>query len=409
MIKSFLLFFSLLVFTKNAIAMHTFLIGRGEQSLSRSLRIKPKHHHSTERFFSSPSNSDDAPVSEGSKKRQVFSRPTCDRIAKYILSGDESVRVDILRAFTGISTLASAKQLDEHHNPFDPFHNLRKLINASSQNFFETIRGSSTIELFIDGKENKQAWEILKRFSRVYDDLSYAFPINNYRSTVDFLCETAFGYITIEFEVATQDYWDKRALAHIASLYGNQIRSRKNYDLIHSVIGINFLGDGSAPYWKDGNFMRDYTFMDQRGSKRKIPSLRLIQYSLGDVDFNHPDLKENKQLKQWIEFFKSAHEKEAVPPSIDESVRKAYEMIKVDTLKKEHPDLLKASDEFFSSLTEHDQAVKEKGIEEGRKKANQNFAKKLIYKRMDPKEISELTDLSEEEVLKLMNQAVTKE
>lgn len=339
---------------------------------------------------------------EQGKSMQVFSRPTYDRIAKHILSTDESVRIDILKAFTGISTLSSAMQLDEHHNPFDPLHNLRKLINSSSsQNLFETIRDSSSIELSIDGKKNKQASEILKGFSSLYGDLSHAFPSNSYRSTVDFLCETDFGYITIEFQVAKQDYWDKRALAYVASIYGNQLRSRKNYDQIQDVIGVNLLGDGSTPYWKDGDFMRDYTFMNQRGSKHKIPSLRLIQYSLGDVDLDHEDLRENKPLKQWIEFFKSAHEQQETPPSVDESVRKAYQMIRVDTLKKEHPDLLKASDEFFASLTEHDQAVKEKGMEEGERKMRFQIAQNMCSKGLSIQDIVSTTGLSTEEIQKI--------
>jgi predicted transposase/invertase (TIGR01784 family) len=345
---------------------------------------------------------------------QVFSRPTYDRIAKYILSEDESVRVGILRAFTGIHTLSSAKQLDEHYNPFDPLHNLRTLINSpSAQSLFEKIRDASTIELSIDGKKNKQASEILKGLSDLYGDLSHAFPHYRNRSTVDFLCETAFGYITIEFQVAKQDYWDKRALAYIASIYGNQLRPKLKkendddiieikdfYSQIQNVIGVNLLGDGSVPYWKDGKFIRDYTFVDQRGSGHKIPSLRLIQYSLGDADLNHEDLKDNEDLKQWIEFFKSAHEKDSIPQSVDESVKKAYSMIEVAKLKKEHPDLLKTSEEFFASLTEHDQAVKEKVMEE----ANQGFAKKLIQDGMEIDKIIKLTGLSEEAVLKLKNQ-----
>ena len=88
-----------------------------------------------------------------------------------------------------------------------------------------------------------------------------------------------------------------------------------------------------------------------------------------------------------------------MPPSIDEPVKKAYEMIRVDTLKKSHPDLLKASDEFFASLTEHDQAVRDnKALK---------VAKKMILKGMDVKEIAELTGISvsEVEVLKLKNQS----
>jgi predicted transposase/invertase (TIGR01784 family) len=392
--KIILMFVSLFVFSEAGLGLQRVLkVGReGSQRV-----LRHSHYSPQKRFFSSSYPSDPIHTVERSKNMQVFSRPTYDRIAKYVLSQDESVRVDILRAFTGISTLSSAIQLDEHHNPFDPLHNLRKLINStSSQSLFETIRDSSEIELSINGKKNKQASEILKGISVLYDDLAHAFPNNRYRSTVDFLCETDFGYITIEFQVAKQDYWDKRALAYIASIYGNQLRPKKDYGQIQDVIGVNILGDGSAPYWRDGDFMRDYTFVNQRGLKHKIPSLRLIQYSLGDVDLNHKDLKENDHLRQWIEFFKSAHEKESMPISIDEPVKKAYEMIRVDILKKEHPELLKASDEFFASLTEHDQAVRDK--------ANQDLAKKLLTrKKMDSKEIAELTGLSEVEILKLKN------
>lgn len=400
MTKRIFLFVSLFILSEDSIGLQTLLKGGSEQFFSRSLHSASRRYQSPKRFFSSTPLNDQIPVSGVSKSMQVFTRPTYDRIAKYVLSEDESVRVDILRAFTGISTLSSATQLDEHYNPFDPLHNLRKLINStSSQNLFETIRDSSTMELSIDGKKNNKAPEILRGLSVLYGDLAHAFPDSRYRSTVDFLCETDFGYITIEFQVAKQDYWDKRALAYIASIYGNQLRPEKDYFQIQNVIGVNLLGDGSAPYWKDGDFMRDYTFINQRGSKHKIPAMRLIQYSLGDVDFNHEDLKQNDRLRQWIEFFKSAHEKESMPPSIDEPVKKAYEMIRVDTLKKSHPDLLKASDEFFASLTEHDQAVRDnKALE---------VAKKMILKGMDLKEIAELTGISvsEVEVLKLKNQS----
>jgi len=258
------------------------------------------------------------------------------------------------------------------------------------------------VELSLDGKKNDQASEILKGLSDLYDDLSHAFPSYRNRSTVDFLCETAFGYITIEFQVAKQDFWDKRALAYIASIFGNQLRPKPKkenddgpdrdiyYRQLQNVIGINLLGDGATPYWKDGRFIRDYTFVDQRGSGHKIPALRLIQYSLGDADLDHKDLKENTDLKQWIEFFKSAHEKDSIPQSVGEPVKKAYSMIQVDTLKKKHPDLLKASDEFFASLTEHDQAVKVQGKEENAREV----AKRMISDGMMLEKVVKMTELS---------------
>jgi len=410
MTKILFLIVSMVFFSESSIGLQTVLKVGNETMLYQRLHSSSKYLHIPKRIFSSNLPDDQITFLGESKKMQVFSRPTYDRIAKYILSEDESVRVDILKAFTGIESLSSAKQVDEHYNPFDAFNRLRELINSyESKTLFEKINNSSTISVSLNGRKSKSTTEFLKDLANLHKDISSAFPDQRHRSTVDFICKTAFGYITIEFQVAKQDHWDKRALSYIASIFGNQLRTEDNYGDIKDVIGINLLGDGSTPYWKDGRFKRDYTFIDQMGSENKIPSLRLIQYSLGDVNLNHKDLKENEHLKQWIEFFKSAHEKHTIPQSIDENVKKAYDMIRVDNLKKTHPELLIASDEFFASLTEHDQAVKEKGLEEGMAKANQELAKKLNRKGMDSKEIAELTGLNEEEVLKLKNHDSTKE
>jgi predicted transposase/invertase (TIGR01784 family) len=337
------------------------------------------------------------------KSIQIFSRPTYDRIAKYILSQDESVRVDILRAFTGIQSLSSAKQIDEHYNPFDSLSEIRNFINSKpAENFFKSVNKSSLVEISLDSKKNKQASEVLKRLCSLSGDLSYAFPNQRNRSTVDFLCETDSGYITIEFQVAKKDYWDKRALAYIATIYGNQLRRGDKYDQINNVIGINLLGDGSVPYWNDGKFIRNYTLVDEANSKNKITSLRLIQYSLGDVDLSHKDLKKNKKLRQWIDFFKSAHNKKSPPPSIDDPVKKAYEMIRVDNLKAQRPDLLQSSDEFFLQLTEHNKAVEEIGKEIGKEMVQIVIARNLLKAGSSVTFVASSTGLSEEKVQSLI-------
>lgn len=334
------------------------------------------------------------------KDMQVFSRPTFDRIAKYIMCEDESIRVDILKAFTGIKSLCSARQLDEHYNPFDPYSNLRKLLHSPSfKNLFENIKTCSTVDLILNGETKNQFTDDLKNLSNLYGDLLHTFPDEKYRSTVDFLCETDYGYLTIEFQVAKQDFWDKRALGYIANIYGRQLRPGKEYQQIQDVIGINLLGDGSTAYWSDGNFIRNYTLIDEENPRNKISSLRLIQYSLGDVDLNHPYLKENNHLRQWIEFFKSAHEKERMPSHLDEPVKRAYELIRVDTLKKSHPDLLTASEDFFAGLTEHDEAVRKMGREEGR----EEFIMNMINQNLTDDLIMKIAKLSQEELVQFKN------
>ena len=345
------------------------------------------------------------------KTMQVFSCPTSDRIAKYVLSQDETVRIDVLKAFTGISSISSATQLDEHYNPFDPLINLRRLINSRScKGIFEDIQKAAKVELLLDGKENKHSFDVLRKLSNLNDDLAHAFPSHRNRSTVDFLCDTEdYGYITIEFQVAKEDYWDKRALAYICNIYGKQLRAGGEYTQIRNVIGVNLLGDGSTPYWNDGKFTRDYTLVDQLDSRKKIPALRLIQYSLGDADLNHPDLKQNEQLRQWIEYFKSAHEREAPPLAIGESVKKAYEMIRVDTLKANHPELLKSSEDMFLHLTEHNKAVARKAAAEASATAAAEatakisaIAQNLLKIGMSAADVAQNTGLPEDQVRKLV-------
>ena len=111
---------------------------------------------------------------------------------------------------------------------------------------------------------------------------------------------------------------------------------------------------------------------------------------------NHPNLKENDQLRQWIEFFKSVHEKEAPPLAIDGSVRKAYDMIRVDTFKSQHPELLKNSyyEEMFRHLTEHNQAVEEK--------VTVVIAGNLLKGGISVADVARNTGLAEDQVQKLV-------
>ncbi len=42
---------------------------------------------------------------------------------------------------------------------------------------------------------------------------------------MDFVCKLNTGETAlVEMQVAPQDYWDRRALAYAAALYGNQMR-----------------------------------------------------------------------------------------------------------------------------------------------------------------------------------------
>ncbi len=376
--KIFFLFFYFFIFSEDSLGLQSVVRRGSEMLLSQSSRSAYRGFHLPKMFFSDTSLDDQNPPSRVSNKVQVFSRPTNVSISQHILFNDESVRVDILKAFTGIQSLSSATRIDDRHNPFDPILKLRKLINSTeSQSLFERIRNSSTIDLSLDGGKIDHALEFLKGLIISYEEFSRAFPYHISHSAVDFICETDSGYVTIEVQVSKQDYWDRRILAYLSSVYGSKMT--KDYCQIQDIIGaylsgiysnqrinsFNFENNSSSwldvintESWNNQKFIRNYIFMDQNVSREKMPVLRFIHYSLNDASIENEELKKNPHLKQWIEFFKSAHEKESIPSSIDEPLRKAYEMIRLDVIKKKYPNLLQDNspneDLFFLFLISHE-------------------------------------------------------
>ena len=110
-------------------------------------------------------------------------------------------------------------------------------------------------------------------------------------------------------------------------------------------------------------------------------------------------MKDNKSLRDWIDFFKSAHRKDRVPESVEKPLKIAYELIRVDTLKKVHPEILTACELESSMYSEYNEIVKEigrkEGKEEGIKEGEFNIAKRMIENtELTDVKISEFTGLS---------------
>ena len=347
--KIFFLFFYFFIFSQDSLGLQNILRSSGDLCLSQSSRNFYKFFHLPKVFFS------DMPIS---KQKQIFACPTHDDISKHIFCNDESVRIDILKAFTGIQSLSSATLIDRLANPFDPILKLRKLVDSiESQNIFDSIKRSSKIDIFLDDKKVYHALEFLKGLVVSYEDFSHAFPYHRSHSVIDFLCETHSGSVTIEFQVSKEDYWDRRILGLLSSLYKSD--DEKDYEKIQDIVGSYLSGiygnqrtnvveiKENIFSWDTLNtesvyaprFVRNYIFVDRNIFLNKIPVLNFIHYSLSDANLEDEYFEKNYQLKKWVEFFLSAHKRESMPLSIDEPLRKAYEMIRLDVLNKKYPDI----------------------------------------------------------------------
>ena len=163
--------------------------------------------------------------------------------------------------------------------------------------------------------------------------------------------------------------------------------------------------------------MRHYIMQDQKDPNNIIPELQLIQYSLGNVRGDEEELKENKDLKDWLDYYRNAQNLKEIPEGLSPGLHKAYELSK-DTglLEKERADYDEQDDDF-SRYSHHIDSMKMEALEEGReegiekgkeegkkegiKEASLEIARNMIKDHVKIESIISYTGLTEEEIKNL--------
>ncbi|HYD90256.1 MAG TPA: Rpn family recombination-promoting nuclease/putative transposase, partial [Flavobacterium sp.] len=206
-------------------------------------------------------------------------------------------------------------------------------------------------------------------------------------------------YSLVEIQVKKQDFWDDRALAYVCSVYGNQLSVGGKWANLKKVIGINILGGGpsNVKYWgKNDRPFRHYVVQDKYNSEHVIKGVELIQYSLGDIKWNDEKIRDNKNLKDWLEYFKDAHTKEKIPEDVSAPLKKAYEKIMFDKIPDEIKKDYESEAASFENLTDYTKSVKEE--------TKREMALKMIADGVSVENVSKYTELSVDEVKALQIQ-----
>ena len=222
-------------------------------------------------------------------KMAIFSQPVYDKVAKYILQQDEGFRNYILSTLSGVD-IKTSRPLDTHLAPLDEKEILRRILSSPT-----TDKSFNELYDYHDMHPEIPGFGFVKTIYPYWDQIKAGYPSPKHNSQVDFLCETEYGYLTIEFQLSKKQYWDDRALAYLASIYSNQLERGIKWENapLNQVVGINLLGKGDVSYWSNNEYKRHYMFQNQLTTHR-LDRLQLIQYSLGDVKFDHQDFKKNK-------------------------------------------------------------------------------------------------------------------
>lgn len=200
--------------------------------------------------------------------KQIYTIPTYDAAFKWILDED-NVRLSFLHAFAAGVTIQSSKRIDENMNPVKGVQLLRKFLHQ--RRTLKTVRNLTSDcgpYKVIKGKNHlvhDDATVFLKKMAKHFYDIKQFFPKAPYDGTMDLVCKLDTGdYALVEMQVIPKNYWDRRALAYVASFYGNQLSRGRGWKDIKKVIGINILGGGKddTAHWKDtpSEYVRHYKF-----------------------------------------------------------------------------------------------------------------------------------------------------
>lgn len=214
--------------------------------------------------------------------------------------------------------------------------------------------------------------------------------------------------VDIEIQLNNEYNIEKRLLRYWAKKYNEQLKKGEHYKKLKKTILIALLDFevSELDSFKDSHTI--WTLRELRNIS--INFFQDIEIHIVEMPkiLKHNETEE--KLKRWIEFILNP-ESEGVKMSIkeDKTLGKAYEKLEEisnDEYLREIEDLKwKAiSDEANlreGAFEEGKQEGEKIGTEVGRQERNKEIAKKLLKEGMDIKKVSEITELTEEEIKKL--------
>ncbi|WP_161597776.1 Rpn family recombination-promoting nuclease/putative transposase [Fluviispira multicolorata] len=201
------------------------------------------------------------------------------------------------------------------------------------------------------------------------------------------------SYINIEMQVQNTGEYEKRSLYYWSKLYELQLKKTQNYMQLFPAICINVL---------DFNFFKSSNdFYTQLG----IVNLKTQEHIFNDFQIIYLEIpkftkKYYNDLEKWMQFLKGASKKEIIAME-NKNIIKAYEILEFVS----HDPIERAKYEARRKFQlDHNTSLltaEKRGIEKGVEKEKITIAIKMLNQGFPIDQISELTQLSCEEIKNL--------
>lgn len=225
----------------------------------------------------------------------------------------------------------------------------------------------------------------------------------------DLLCTTEQGEkVLIEMQNSSQKFFRTRAAFYISTLLRKQITrgfkwEKMEHD-ISRIFGIFIMGENNAFLSKaiTRTSVYDRDELTEFWDRNHNFFISLPLFQLDTDNFTTKDI--------WLYLFKDLGKMENIDPSVyeraDKGLLKLIEKAKVAALSEEEYDLYEASMKRLEDEIDMEEHGYKRGLEEGREEGKHlqsiQIAQEMIRKGYSVEEIAELTQLSVEEIKRMM-------
>lgn len=246
-------------------------------------------------------------------------------------------------------------------------------------------------------------------------------PINLYDDKAGILDIKAElnGNITcdIEMQVENQYNIDKRTLKYGSSLISGQLKSGDRYENLHKVITISILKfnyykrnsyHSVAHMWFDKTKQEEYVDTKcEKEDEKATEDFEMHFIELPKFKKKNPEVA--SRLDQWLWLIDGDGGKIKMAEAKNEKIGEALDSIKEMSMDKKEWELYESRQRWIADqentkahlLREGKAQGKKEGIDEGRKEEAKEIARKLLKLNMPIEQITEITELTKEEIEKL--------
>lgn len=213
--------------------------------------------------------------------------------------------------------------------------------------------------------------------------------------------------IDIEMQRKDQPYYIQRILLYTGKLEASQLVTAEEYSNVQKIISINILDFELFP-----DIEQVHTVWNLREINNKDCVLEGLEYHFFELPkFRKSNPNLNMQINQWLSLIDTEN-KEWLEVAMEnnDKVKKAINKVDDFMADNEARILIELREKWqldyntsiaYAKRKGLQQGI-EQGIEQGVKQNKHEIAKKLIQKKYDIKDIIEITNLTEEEIKKLI-------